>query len=142
MAKIFQISNGDCGFTYNGVNYTFSDVNTINYTFNEKNHLTRGASGQNKVGITYKEGLKTPDVAEANITDCSVGIYSLLQTLFKDKSRISFWFIDRETGEGLTYKNAVIRDKPLQTAIGESEDTISFMLAVESFDLKPKFDNE
>ena len=139
MAKIFQISGGNAGFSYNGANYTFSDVDAVDYTYSKKNHLTRGASGQNKVGISYKEGLKTPDSAEVKVTDCSVAIYSLLQTIFESAARINFWFIDEATGEGLTYKNAVIRDKPLQTSIGESEDTIGFMFAVESFDLTPKF---
>ena len=142
MAKIFQVNQGDAGFSYNGANYTFSDFDTINYTYSRKNHLTRGASGQNKVGIAYKEALKTPDMAETVIKDCSVAIYKLLQTIFDKGERINFWFVDRNTGEGLTYKNAVVRDRPLQTAIGESEDTIAFTLAIESFDLSPKFNDE
>jgi len=142
MAKLFQVNQGDAGFSYNGKNYTFTDFDTIEYTYNEKNHLTRGASGQNKVGIAYKEGLKTPDSAEVRVVDCSIEIYNLLLTIFKEAGRLSFWFIDRKTGEGLTYKNATIRDKPLQTSIGESEDTIGFMFAIESFDLTPKFNDE
>lgn len=142
MSKIFQINQGDAGFSYNGANYQFSDVDQIAYTYSEKNHLTRGASGQNKVGIAYKEGMKTPDYAEVTVKDCSVAIYNLLQTLFKDAGRISFWFVDRKTGEGLTYKNAIIRDRPLQTSIAESEESISFMFAVESYDLTPKFNDE
>ena len=142
MAKIFQISQGDAGFSSGGVNYDFSDVDTIDYTYNKKNHLTRGASGQNKVGIAYKEGLKTPDVAEVKVVDCSIAIYNLLLSIFNDASRINFWFIDRTTGEGYTMKNAAIRDKPRQTSIGESEDTIGFMFAVESFDMTEKLNDE
>jgi len=142
MGKIFQISQGDAGFSFGGVNYTFSDVDTVDYTYSRKNHLTRGASGQNKLGITYKEGLKTPDVAEVKVVDCSVAIYKLLLTIFKDSSRLNFWFIDRTTGEGFTFKNAAIRDKPRQTSIGESEDTIGFMFAVESFDITEKLNDE
>jgi len=137
--KSFQINQGDAGFSYSGVNYTFSDVDTITYTYNKKNHLARGASGTNKLGITYKEGLKTPDVAEAKILDCSVAIYNLLLTAFNNADRINFWFVDNKTGEGFTYKNAIVRDKPRQTSIGESEDTIGFTLAVESFDVTEKF---
>lgn len=142
MAKLFQISQGTAGFSYNGTNYQFTDVDSIGYTYNRKNHLTRGASGKNKVGIIYKEGLKTPDVAEVVVKGCSIEVYDLLQTIFEGAQRISFWFVDDATGEGLTYKNAVIRDKPLQNNIGESEDTISFMFAIESFDLTPKFNDE
>lgn len=142
MPKIFQISNGDAGFTYNDVNYTFSDADNINYTYARKNHLTRGANGQNKVGISYKEGLKTPDVAECKIPDCSVAIYKLLLDIFNNSGRINFWFIDRATGEGFTFKNAIIRDKPRQTEISETEDSIGFMLAVESFDVSEKINDE
>lgn len=142
MTKIFQINQGDAGFSYNGVNYTFSDVDTIDYTYSKKNHLTRGASGTNKLGITYKEGLKTPDAAETKVVDCSVAIYKLLLTIFNDSSRINFWFVDRTTGEGFTFKNAAIRDKPRQTSISENVDSISFMFAVESFDVTEKLNDE
>ena len=142
MAKLFQISQGDAGFSYNGANYTFSDTDTLEYTYNKKNHLTRGASGQNKLGIIYKEGLKTPDSLEIKVVDCSIAIYKLLLNIFNDESRLNVWFIDRTTGEGLTYKNATIRDKPRQTSIGEGEDTIGFMLGVESFDVTEKFNDE
>ena len=142
MAKLFQISQGDAGFSYNGANYTFSDVDTLEYTYNKKNHLTRGASGQNKVGITYKEGLKTPDALEIRVVDCSVAIYKLLLSIFNEGGRISAWFIDRATGEGMTFKNAAIRDKPRQSSIGESEDTIGFTLGVESFDVTEKMNDE
>jgi hypothetical protein len=142
MAKIFQINQGDAGFSYNGSNYTFSDVDTVEYTYNKKNHLTRGASGQNKLGITYKEGLKTPDSAESKVVDCSIAIYNLLLSIFNNAERLNFWFIDRKTGEGFTFKNATIRDKPRQTSIGESEDTIGFMFAVESFDVTEKLNDE
>lgn len=139
MAKLFQISEGDCGFTYKNKNYDFSDFDSIKYTYTQKNNLTRGANGQNKVGIAYKEDLKNPDIAEALIVDCSPEIYSLLNKIKEKQERISFWFVDRKTGEGLTYKNAIIADQPLQPEIGEGADKISFMLKVLSYDLAPKF---
>jgi len=142
MAKFFQISEGDAGFSYLGSNYTFSDVDTVNYTFNRKSHITRGANGTNKLGITYKEALKTPDVAEVKVVDCSVAIYNLLLTVFNSGARINFWFVDRKTGEGFTFKNAAIRDKPRQNSIGEAEDTIGFMFAVECFDVTEKLNDE
>ncbi len=142
MKHFFQISEGDAGFSLGDGNYTFTDVDTIQYTYNEKNHLTRGASGQNRVGVDYKEGLKTPDTAEIRITDCSVAIYKLLLQVFKDRSRINVWFIDRTTGEGYTYKNCVVRDKPRQTEIAEGAESIAFMLAVESFDVSEKLNDD
>lgn len=143
MPKMFQISDGDAGFSYNDVNYTFSDVDSIAYTFAKKNHITRGANSTNKEGIEYTEGGKTPDVAEVKVVDCSVSIYKLLLTIFNTKgARISFWFIDRATGEGYTFKSAKIRDKPRQTVIDESEESIGFMFAVESFNVTEKSNDE
>jgi len=143
MGKFFQISQGDVGFSYNGVNYTISDSDTVNYTFAKKFHLTRGASGTNKQGIEYSEGLKTPDSAEAKITDCSVAIYKLLLEIFNTRdARINFWFVDRATGEGYTFKSAKIRDKPRQTNIDETQESIGFMLAVESFNVTEKINDE
>ena len=140
--KAFQISNGTIGFTYKDKNYTIADSDTVSYTYSRKNHLTRGANGNNKVGISYKEGMKTPDAAEAKIVDCSVAIYNLLLKIFNDEERINFWFKDNKTGEGFTYKNSIVRDKPRQTSIGEAEDSIGFMLAVESFNVTEKFNDE
>jgi hypothetical protein len=142
MAKIFQIHQVDSGFSFNSVSYNFSDVDVVNYTYNQKNRLTRGANAQNSVGISYKEGLKTPDIAETKIKDCSIEVYNLLLSLWKSEGRINFWIVDRKTGEGYTYKNAIIRDKPRQTEVSETEDSISFMLAVESFDVSEKLSDE
>lgn len=142
MAKLFQILEGDAGISFNGANYTFSDVDTVEYTYNKKNHLTRGASGQNKVGISYSEGLKTADTAEIRVTDCSIALYNLLLSIFNDKSRLNVWFIDRQTGEGFTFKNSIVVDKPRQTSIGEGADPIGFTLMVESFDVTEKLNDE
>lgn len=138
MGKFFQISQGDAGFSYNSANYTFADVDNINYTFSKKNRLTRGASGQNRIGIPYKEGVKTPETCEIKIVDCSVEIYNLLLSRFEDQGRINVWFVDRVSGEGYTFKNAVVRDKPRQTTIDENADSIGFILAIESFDVSEK----
>ena len=142
MPKFFQINEGDAGFSFNGVNYTFSDTDTIQYTYSKKNHLTRGASGTNRVGIAYKEGLKTADTCEIRVVDCSVAIYKLLLSIFDNADRINVWFVDRKTGEGYTFKNSVVRDKPRQGEIAEGADPISFMFAVESFDVSEKINDE
>jgi hypothetical protein len=139
---MFQISKGDAGFSLNDSNYTFSDVDILNFTYSAKNHLTRGASGQNRIGIDYKEGLKTPDVLEIKVVDCSVAIYKLLLDCFNNRTRINAWFLQRNTGEGYTYKNALVRDKPRQTEISETAESLSFMLAVESFDVSEKINDE
>lgn len=135
---MFQIWNCEGGFTYNGINYKFKDLDSVAYTYNLKNHLIRGANATNKMGILSQEGGKTPDVAEYTVVDCSKEIYSLLNRLFTLRKRIDAFFIDRNTGEYIIFKDAVIRDKPRQTTIGEDDTSHSFMFAVESFNVTEK----
>lgn len=135
---MLQIWNCDGGFTYNGVNYKFRDLDSVAYTFNLKNHLIRGANATNKMGILSQEGGKTPDTAEYTVLDCSKAIYSLLLQLFEERKRIDAFFIDRNTGEYIIFKDAIIRDKPRQANVGEDDTSHSFMFAVESFNVTEK----
>jgi hypothetical protein len=139
---LFQISNGDAGFTLNLQKYDFKDVDNITYTFSKKNNLTRGASGTNRIGIPIKEGLKDPDMCDIKIVDCSVVVYNLLLSCFENQTRINVFFIDKKTGEGYTFKNSVITDKPRQGEIAEGIDAIHFMLKVKSFDVREKIKDE
>lgn len=135
---MFQIWNCEGGFTYNGVNYKFKDLDSVAYTYNLKNHLIRGANATNKMGILSQEGGKTPDTAEYTVVDCSKAIYSLLLQLFEERQRIDAFFIDRNSGEYIIFKDAVIRDKPRQANVGEDDTSHSFMFAVESFNVTEK----
>lgn len=135
---MLQIWNCDGGFTYNGVNYKFRDLNSVAYTYSQKNHLIRGANATNKMGILSQEGGKTPDVAEYEVQDCSKEIYRLLLQLFEKRQRIDAFFIDRNTGEYIIFKDAIIRDKPRQANVAEDDTSHSFMFAVESFNVSEK----
>lgn len=135
---MFQIWNCEGGFTYNGVNYKFKDLDSVAYTYNLKNHLIRGANATNKMGVLSQEGGKTPDTAEYTVVDCSKAIYSLLLQLFEERQRIDAFFIDRNSGEYIIFKDAVIRDKPRQANVGEDDTSHSFMFAVESFNVTEK----
>lgn len=135
---MFQIWNCEGGFTYNGVNYKFKDLDSVAYTYNLKKHLIRGANATNKKGIKSHEGGKVADAAEFSVMDCSKAIYSLLLQLYEDETRIDAFFIDRNTGEYVIFKDALIRDKPRQTNITEDDTSHSFMFAVESFNVSDK----
>lgn len=135
---MFQIWNCEGGFTHNGVNYKFKDLDSVAYTYNLKKHLIRGANATNKMGIKSHEGGKVADTAEFNVMDCSKAIYNLLLQLYEDETRIDAFFIDRNTGEYVIFKDALIRDKPRQTNITEDDTSHSFMFAVESFNVSEK----
>lgn len=139
---MFQIWNCEGGFTYNGQNYKFKDMDSVAYTYSRKNHLIRGANATNKMGILSQEGSKTPDTAEFTVMDCSKAIQKLLLTIFENKERIDAFFIDRNTGEYFIFKDAVVRDKPRQTNIAEDDTSHSFVFAVESFNVTEKLNDD
>ena len=135
---MFQIWNCEGGFSYNGINYKFKDLDSVAYAWNLKKHLIRGANATNKKGIRSHEGGKTADSAEYTVVDCSKAIYSLLVRLWENETRIDAYFVDRNTGEYIIYKDALIRDKPRQTSISEDDTSHSFVFAVESFNVTEK----
>lgn len=135
---MFQIWNCEGGFTYNNTNYKFKDLDSVVYTHNLKKHLIRGANAQNKRGIRSHEGGKTADVAEYTVMDCSKEIYKLLLDIYEKEIRIDAFFIDRNTGEYIIFKDAIIRDKPRQTNVSEDDTSHAFMFAVESFNVAEK----
>ena len=135
---LYQISDGQIGFSLGQTNYNLKDTDSITYTFSQKNNLTRGASGENKIGIPVKEGLKEGDMADVRVVDCDKNVYKLLDTCFLNQTRISLWFIDKKTGGGFPFKDAIITDKPLQTEIAEGIDSLHFMLKVKSYNVEPK----
>lgn len=139
---MFQIWNCEGGFTYNGQNYKFKDMDSIAYTYSRKNHLIRGANATNKMGILSQEGSKNPDTAEYTVMDCSKAIQKLLLTIFENKERIDAFFIDRNTGEYFIFKDSVIRDKPRQTNVAEDDTSHSFVFAVESFNVTEKLNDD
>ena len=139
---MFQIWNCEGGFTYNGQNYKFKDMDSVAYTYSRKNHLIRGANAQNKMGILSQEGSKNPDTAEFTVMDCSKAIQKLLLTLFENKERIDAFFIDRNTGEYIIFKDAVVRDRPRQTNVAEDDTSHSFVFAVESFNVTEKLNDD
>lgn len=138
---MFQIWNCDGGFTYKGVNYDFQDLDSVSYTFNLKKHLIRGANAKNKKGIIQHDGGKTPDTAEYSVVECSKEIYQLLKRIFDNDERVDAYFVDRNTGEYVIYKDALIRDCPRQTDVSENDSSYSFTFAVESFNVTEKVVN-
>lgn len=135
---MFQIWNCEGGISVDGANYKFKDVDSVAYTYNLKKHLIRGANATNKKGIKSHEGGKTADRAEYTVVDCSKELYQLLLRLYDSEKRIDAYFVDRNTGEYIIFKDALICDKPRQTNISEDDTSHSFVLAVESFNVTEK----
>ena len=131
---IFKIYNCDFGFKLNGVDYNFSHVAELQIESARKNRLTRGANGTNKVGITYTEGMQEPDRWTIPIIEMSIELKAVLDSAFKNQTRLEPYCIDRTDGSSKMMRNAILCNKPQQLAVSESVESLQVSLEFESFD--------
>lgn len=133
---IFKIYNSDFGIKLNGVDYGFTHVDNLTIEDPEMNRLTRGANAGNKTGIVYTEGSKEPKRVSVTIQQMSPELKAVLDTCFKDKTRIeAVYCIDRQDGSGKMAKNAILCSQPQQLNIEESPESMNVVLIFESYDL-------
>lgn len=135
------ITDSDCGFTIDGVNYNFTDVNQVVIEDPEKTHLIRGNNSLSKTGLMISEGNANPKTLTFTLLDMSPAFFELLSETYRDKTRIDAWVVDRATGSHKTAKNAVIQTEPRQLTIAAGEENLKVEFAVESFDLVEQFKN-
>lgn len=131
---ILNITSCDVGFSINGTNYTFENVDSVTIEDPRKGHLIRGVNSTSKRGLAYKEGTGSPYVVTAKLRSVGVAIEQLLAAQFENSERIDFWVIDRKTGSNKFFKNAALQNAPKQLNITEGEDSLDIEVAVESFD--------
>jgi hypothetical protein len=133
------INDSDCGFTINGVNYTFSHVDSVAIENPEKAHIVRGANSASKTGLQYKEGSTSPKILTFTMKDISSEFFTLLSGVFAASSRLDAWVIDRATGSHKTAKNSILQSEPRQLNISEGEDNLKVEFIVETFDLVEQY---
>lgn len=131
---IFKLYNCDLGIKINSVSYNFDHVVNLQVEDPEKNKLIRGSNGVNKEGLVYKEGLKDPKIITVTIMNMSASIKSVLDSAFKDKTRLDVFCIDRNDGSSKMYKNAILSNQPQQLSLDETAESMNVALMFESFD--------
>lgn len=132
----FKIYDCDFGFTWNGVNYDFTHVNSVTVEDPETTSLTRGANAGNTTGIVYTEGLREPKKFEVNVVDLSKEIFDLLKSIYKQRGRLDFYVVDRTDGSSKIAKNGVVAQQPQQLTIDETADSMNVLLRFHSFDVE------
>lgn len=132
---IFKIYNCDFGIKVNGVSYDFDHVAEVQIEDPERNKLTRGSNSSNKVGLTYKEGIRDPKRWTIPILNMSADLKSVLDSAFQDQTRLDVFCIDRTDGSSKMAKNAVLSNRPQQLTIDESVESMQVSLEFESFDM-------
>lgn len=131
---IFKIYDCDFGIKLNSVDYSFTHVQSLQIEDPEKNKLTRGANAANKIGITYKEGVKEPKMWTIPILSMSKDLKEVLDGVFDNQTRIDVYCIDRNDGSSKMAKNAILSNRPQQLTLDESPDSINVSLSFETFD--------
>lgn len=131
---IFKIYECDFGIKLGGVNYDFADVAELQIEDPEKNRLTRGANATNKIGLSYKEGMREPKRWTIPMLNMSAELKSVLDGAFDSQTRLDVYCIDRKDGSSKMAKNAILCNKPQQLTLDDSPDSMNVSLEFETFD--------
>jgi hypothetical protein len=131
---IFKIYNCDFGLKIDGVNYDFEHVAELQIEDPERNRLTRGSNAGNKIGLSYKEGIREPKRWTIPILSMSAALKTVLDSAFEGQTRLDVYCIDRADGSSKMAKNAVLSNKPQQLVLDESAESMQVSLEFETFD--------
>jgi hypothetical protein len=130
----FKLYNCDLGIKINGVTYSFEHVAEVQIEDPERNKLTRGANAGNKLGLTYREGIREPKRWTIPIMQMSAELKGVLDSAFEDQTRLEVYCIDRTDGSSKIAKNAVLSNRPQQLTLDESPESLQVSLEFETFD--------
>lgn len=131
---IFKIYNCDFGVKINGVDYEFEHVAELQIEDPERNRLTRGSNAKNKIGLSYKDGLKDPKRWTIPIINMSAALKAVLDSAYDNQTRCECYAVDRTDGSSKMAKNAVLSNKPQQLTIDETAESMQVSLEFETFD--------
>lgn len=131
---IFKIYNCDFGIKVDGVSYDFEHVAELQIDDPERNQLTRGGNGKNKIGLSYKDGLKEPKRWTLPILNMSAALKTVLDSCFDKQSRVDVYCIDRTDGSSKMAKNAILSNRPQQLTVDESAESMNVSLEFVTFD--------
>ena len=130
----FKIYNCDFGIKVAGVSYDFEHVDTLTITSTQRNRLTRGSNAKNTTGLTFKDGLKEPDVWAIPILQMSAELKDVLDGCFDKATRVECYCIDRTDGSSKIAKNAVLSNKPQQLLVDQTAESMQVSLEFETFE--------
>ena len=131
---IFKHYNCDFGVKIGGVSYDFEHVAELQIEDPERNRLTRGSNAKDKVGLSYKDGLKDPKRWTIPILNMSAALKAVLDSAFTNQTRLEVYCIDRTDGSSKMAKNAILSNKPQQLTLDETAESMNVSLEFETFD--------
>ena len=131
----FKLYDCDVGVTLNGVNYDFEHIDSVTIEDPTRTRLIRGANAKNKVGLSYKEGLKEAKTITTSIISVDPALHALLVTAHANETRMDFYCIARSDGSHKIAKNCVLSQEPMQLTLDETPESLNTTLTFESFDV-------
>ncbi len=131
----FKLYNCDIGFTIRGVDYRLDHVDSVTVDDPETNELVRGANAGNKIGLTYKQGLKEAKTFTTAALALPMALHNLLKEVFGSQERFDFWCISRDDGSSKMARNAILASSPKQLTLDDSAESMQVSLIVKSYDV-------
>jgi hypothetical protein len=132
---IFKLYECDVGIKIDGIAYEVPNVVEVQVEDPERNRLTRGNNPNNKVGITFKDGIRDPKKWTMPFMSMSADLKGVLDSAFVDQTRMEVYAISRKDGSSKMAKNAVLSNRPQQLTLDDSAESMHVSLEFESFDL-------
>jgi len=132
---IFKLYNCDVGIKVDGVAYEIPHVVEVQVEDPERNRLTRGNNPTNKVGITFKDGIREPKRWTMPFMNMTLALKTVLDSAFVDQTRLEVYAISRDDGSSKMAKNAILSNRPQQLTLDDSAESMHVSLEFESFDI-------
>lgn len=130
---IFKIYNCDFGIVVNGTSYLFEHVASLTVDDPERNELTRGNNASNETGVAYRSGLSEPKTWTIPILNMSAALKTLLDSCFKNQTRLDVFAVDRSEGSKKSADNAILANRPQQLTIDDSAESMQVSLEFKTF---------
>lgn len=132
---IFKLYDCDVGIKVDGVAYEIPHVVEVQIEDPERNRLTRGNNPANKVGITFKDGIREPKRWTMPFMNMSLALKEVLDSAYTDQTRLEVYAISRKDGSSKMAKNAVLSNRPQQLTLDDTAESMQVSLEFESFDI-------
>lgn len=132
---VFKMYECDFIVTIDGVNYQFTHVEGLQIEDPERTRLIRGANAGNKLGLSYKEGLREAKVITLTVLDIPAELHNVLKTAYAEQKRMDVAVVSRADGSSKIAKNAVLSQDPKQLNMDDSAESLNVALVFESFDV-------
>lgn len=114
--------------------YEFLHFDSVGVDTTARTRITRGANAGDRLGVSYKEGLKEADTMTIVAVDVPADLHTQLKTWYDAATRLKIECVD-SIGSSVVAFDSVISREPHQLSIDESVESMNLELIFESFNI-------